>query len=129
MTDPNTPACPVAALADEAQRLIDAFNVVDEADTEAAEDQTMEGKVKKFHIEAIKQATNNFLDGVLDRASVLRATSAKGALFQIGIASSFASSLEVRVLDAARAPQTNVVDWEDEKRTACKKQSSACFIL
>jgi hypothetical protein len=131
-------SCPVAALADEAQRLIDAYNAVDVAEG-AAQSEAPKDLEKKIHLENINNATHDYLAGVLDRASFLRATSAKGALFQIGIASSFVGTLdslvsEARRLGDRRPPQAYMLVREEEKADSLQKAidrmlySIACYI-
>ncbi|MGE3266861.1 hypothetical protein [Methylocystis sp.] len=83
----KTEACPVAALADEAERLVDAYAAVEDA-SESDE------KVERYI-----PALSDFLDSIVDHASRERATSAKGALFQVAIASRFVEILESDALD------------------------------
>jgi len=66
-----TPAqCPVAALADEARRLIDAYAAVDEAALEAREDRR-----KHNRLESVRSSVHGFIYGIVDRATFVRATS------------------------------------------------------
>jgi len=85
-----TPAqCPVAALADEARRLIDAYAAADEAALEAREDQR-----KHDHFERVRSTVHKFIYGVVDRATFVQATSAKGALFQLCVLNDLVDDLQ-----------------------------------
>lgn len=74
--DSNNTHCPVAPLADEAQRLIAAHNAVDQKAIGAAE-----ADKPRYH--ETMELTVGALDAVVERASWLEAKSAKGALFQV----------------------------------------------
>jgi hypothetical protein len=85
-----TPAqCPVAALADEARRLIDAYDAANEAMIDAEDDQRRES-----HFESVRGAIHKFIYGVVDRATFLQATSGKGALFQLCILNDLVDDLQ-----------------------------------
>ncbi len=81
--------CPVAALADEARALIAGYR----AASDALAKETDENKL--WHLEHGPQsATYDFLKATIDRATYLRALSAKGALFQLCVVSELAEDLE-----------------------------------
>ncbi len=85
MTNTETP-CPVAALADEAHRLIDAYNAVDEA-------KSPEDDRAKWRLEALEQVAMDFLKGAIDRATYLQSLSGKGTQFQLCVISELAEDL------------------------------------
>jgi len=80
--------CPVAALADEAQKLIDAKDAADKASIHSATSET------KLDAQRTLDAASRFLKGVVVRATFLRPQSARGALFQLCVISDLVDELE-----------------------------------
>lgn len=101
MTNTKT-TCPVAALVDEAHKLIDAFRAAEEArgeEKDADRERLLEHKEEIAHV---------FLQSALDRATYLLAESGKGALFQLCVVSDLALDIQGLVgpgrdFDAAEA--------------------------
>ena len=95
--------CPVAALIAEADSLIDAYASADAAHGEAVRTpETDERKRAAFRLETQEKLTSVYLDGVKHRASFLKATSARGALFQLCLINSLTSDLETYAADEYR---------------------------
>ena len=95
--------CPVAALIAEADSLIDAYAAADAAHGEAVRDpKTDERQRAAFRHDTQIKLTFDYLEGVKHRASFLKATSARGALFQLCLINSLTSDLETYAADEDR---------------------------
>jgi hypothetical protein len=87
--------CPVAALIAEAESLIDAYAAADAAHGEAVRDpKTDERQRAAFRLDTQIKQTFDYLEGVKHRASFLKATSARGALFQLCLINDLTNDLE-----------------------------------
>jgi hypothetical protein len=94
-TEDRAAECPVAALIHEAQSLIDAYDAADGAHTKSVwAPKTDETRKVAFRHDAQIEQTFNFLEGVKARATYLKATSARGALFQICLINGLTCDLE-----------------------------------
>lgn len=82
----ETESCPAAALAAEAQRLAHAAYTLDTLHAPSTVGLTAS------EAELIEKATLDWLESVLNRASYVRAKSARGALFQLVVAGDIAQS-------------------------------------
>jgi hypothetical protein len=80
--------CPVAALADEAYKLIAAKDAADEASIDSATSE------EKLEAQRTLDAADRFLRGVIERATFLQPESAKGVLFQLCVVSDLVDDLE-----------------------------------
>jgi hypothetical protein len=95
--------CPVAALIAEAESLIDAYAAADAAHGEAVRDpKTDERQRAAFRLDTQIKQTFDYLEGVKHRASFLKATSARGALFQLCLINSLTCDLETYAADEDR---------------------------
>ncbi len=116
-TIPQSTFCPVAALADEARRLIDAHNAVDDA--KSPENDLRE----KWRMEAREQVALDFLKGVLDRSTYLQPQSGKGALFQLCVVSELVQDLHSLVF--AFAPGVDAdedpIESDEARKANCIK--------
>jgi hypothetical protein len=103
--------CPVAALIPEAESLIDAYAAADAAHGEAVRDpKTAERQRAAFRLDTQIKLTSEYLEGVKHRASFLKATSARGALFQLCLINSLTSDLETYAADEDRG---NAIEAEN----------------
>ena len=92
--------CPVAALIPEAESLIDAYAAADAAHSEAVRDpKTDERQRAAFRLDTQIKLTSVYLEGVKHRASYLKATSARGALFQLCLINALTCDLETYAAD------------------------------
>jgi hypothetical protein len=103
-TEPeNRAECPVAALIPEAESLIDAYAATDAAHGEAVRDpKTDERQRAAFRLDIQIKLTFDYLDRVKHRASFLKATSARGALFQLCLINALTCDLETYAADEDR---------------------------
>lgn len=85
--------CPVAALADEAHKLIEIKNAADKVSID--DGATADEKLKA---ERAINVADRFLKGVVERATFLQPESAKGALFQLCAISDLVADMEGCVL-------------------------------
>lgn len=108
-------ACPVAALADEARQLHRAYTA---AEREIFTDEN------NVRLHAMRDAAFAFRLGFENRATFLRATSAKGAMFQLSLLASLIDDLESY---AAPAP-ARADDWRpDATRAAVEKANRLLY--
>jgi hypothetical protein len=94
-TEDRGAECPVAALIPETQSLIDAYCAADSARLEARRLPKADDVWKpEFRHDDQMSRTHDYLDGVRARASYLKATSARGALFQLCLINALTCDLE-----------------------------------
>jgi hypothetical protein len=104
------PHCPVAALADEAQKLIDAKDAADKLDVSEREGERM------------MEAASRFLKGVVERSTFMQPKTAKGALFQLCVLSDLVDDLEGCVTSKGyRGKMENLTTPEDREAAALEK--------
>ena len=92
MTDESK--CPLEGLITEAQALIDAHDAADSAESDLTSDDSEAGRAASIRLRTQMDKVLEYLDGVKLRASFLKATSARGALFQLCLINDLAGDLD-----------------------------------
>ncbi len=109
--------CPVAVLADEARRLHVAYTAVE---LELSKDEN------NVRLEAMRDAAFSFRLGLENRATFLRAASAKGAMFQLSLLASLVDDLESYAAPALA--KTAPEDWRPDAAQAAVDKANRLSI-